>query len=70
MEIKYNLDCVKLKVRVTRRAESDWESTITHGDILEINQYVEEHNLGRRVAFDMWQFNDKESLTLFMLRYG
>lgn len=70
MEVKYNLQVADLKVTITRtQRDSVWQ-TLTENDVEEINNYVRTHKLGIRIAYDMWKFKNKKSLTLFMLRYG
>ena len=73
MEVKYKIDRVRLKVRIKRQPTDPrayWENTLTEEDVEEINNFVKQHHLGIRVAYDMWKFKDKQSLTMFMLKYG
>ena len=40
------------------------------GIIDEIDQYVRQHNLGQRMAWHMWQFRNKECITMFRLKFN
>ena len=72
MEVKYKIDRVRLKVRIQRimGKHLHYYDTLTEEDVEEIDNFVKQHSLGIRVAYDMWKFKDKQSLTMFMLRYG
>ena len=73
MEVRYKIDRVRLKLRITRQPTNPlayWENALTEEDVEEIDNFVKQHSLGIRVAYDMWKFKDKQSLTMFMLRYG
>lgn len=74
MEIRYKLDRIRLKVRVSKMISElrryDYIDTISEEESEEINNFVKEHNLGVRVAWDQWRFKDSASVTMFMLRYG
>lgn len=73
MEVTYKIDRLRLKVRIFKKISANelyYHQTLTEEDIADIDGYVTEHNLGKRVAYDMWKFKDAESLTMFMLKYG
>jgi hypothetical protein len=75
MEVKYNLHVVDLRVTIgINEFDGGWGTnitrTLTTQEVEEINDYVKTHKLGIRIAYDMWKFKNKKSLTLFMLRYG
>ena len=64
MEVKYNIHVVELKVTITRtQRDSVWQ-TLTEQDVQEINNYVQTHQLGIRIAYDMWKFKNKKSLKI------
>ena len=69
MEVKYNLHVVGLRVTITRVRNNQWQ-TLKEEDIEKINEYVRTHELGIRIAYDVWKFKNKKSLTFFMLKYG
>ena len=72
MEVKYKIDRVRLKVRIQRimGKHLHYYDTLTEEDVEDIDNFVKQQSLGIRVAYDMWKFNDKQSLTMFMLKYG
>lgn len=73
MEVKYKIDRLRLKVRISRRISNKqlyYHETLTEEDVADIDGYIKEHNLGKRMAYDMWKFKDDQSLTMFMLKYG
>jgi hypothetical protein len=47
---------------------------VVHGGLSEeeaqaIDEYVRQHQLGRRIAYDIWRFNNKAALTMFLLKW-
>lgn len=73
MEVKYKIDRLRLKVRISKRISNKqlyYHETLTEEDIADIDGYINEHGLGKRLAYDMWKFKDTQSLTMFMLKYG
>lgn len=36
----------------------------------EINEWVVSSKIGRRIAWDMWQLKNKQSVTLFMMKWS
>ena len=36
----------------------------------EISEYVEQHNLGIRTAWDRWKLRDSQSLIMFTLKFN
>jgi hypothetical protein len=69
MDLKYKLERTRLRVRVKRQPGPYGQNYLTDEDVGKIDQYVEQRNLGRRIAYDIWRFNDKAALTMFMLRW-
>ena len=69
---KFKIERIRNKVRVKRSYVADplWTLTIDDDDCQAINEWVNETNCGRRVAYDMWQLKNKEAVTLFILRWG
>jgi hypothetical protein len=43
---------------------------MSENDMIEIDRWVLQHDLGRRQSFDMWQLHDDKSLTMFLLKWG
>jgi hypothetical protein len=39
-------------------------------DADEISNYVEQHNLGIRTAWDRWKLRDSQSVTMFTLKFN
>ena len=62
---------IRQKVRVmnsTMFSDTYMELDKEQADL--IDQWVTESELGRRVAWDMWQLNTKEAVTLFLIKWG
>lgn len=38
-------------------------------DIIELQKWVQERGLGRRISYDIWRFKDQESYTTFLLAW-
>lgn len=47
-----------------------WLEELTSEQAEEITRWVDENELGRRVAYDMWQLKSDHAVTMFMLKYG
>lgn len=47
-----------------------YHMNMTEEDMVEIDRWVLQHDLGRRQSFDMWQLNDDRALTMFLLKWG
>lgn len=45
-------------------------NTLTEEEGQEINAWVQESNLGSRIAWDMWRLRDEQAITLFTLKWG
>ena len=59
------------------KIDTPYESTdlahhyyMTEDDMVKIDRWVLQHDLGRRQSFDMWQLNDDHALTMFLLKWG
>ena len=79
MAVKYIIEQTELTVRVSHHpVEISLKSEmwpvfrppLTESQAAEISDYVEQHQLGRRVAYDMWKLKNSQSMILFMLHYG
>ena len=74
MAVKYIIEQTELTVRVSHHpVEISWpvfKPELTESQAAEISDYVEQHQLGRRVAYDMWKLKNSQAMTLFMLHYG
>lgn len=71
MTTKYKIERIRNKVRVKRIGVSgDWSTTLTDKDWAAIDAWVQQTDCGYRVAYDMWKLKDKQSTTLFILKWG
>jgi hypothetical protein len=72
MDLKYKLERANLRVRVKRIREHNqgfFPFDIDDADAEQINKYVDQHQLGYRIAYNIWKFKNKAALTMFMLRW-
>jgi hypothetical protein len=46
------------------------EVGINEQDMDPIQQWCNEHNCGKRISFDTFQFKSKAQITMFLLRWG
>lgn len=46
-----------------------WTDEITSREAMEISKWVEQSQVGHRVAYDMWQLDSKEAILLFTIRW-
>lgn len=70
--MKYKIDQPKeltVRLQIHRTLYNEWE-TLTEEEVAEVTAYVEHHELGRRIAYDMWRLKNKQAMTVFMLHYG
>lgn len=68
---KFRIQRIRQKVRVmnlTMFNDTFIELDKDQADL--IDQWVTESELGRRVAWDMWKLNNKEAVTLFLIKWG
>jgi hypothetical protein len=54
-------------VRVMPRG---WEVGLNEHDMDPVQQWCEEHNCGKRISFDTFQFKNKKEMTMFLLRWS
>jgi hypothetical protein len=47
-----------------------WEVGVNEKDMEPIQKWCEDHNCGRRVSFDTFQFKNKKQMTFFLLRWS
>ncbi len=47
-----------------------WEVGVTEAEMNTVQEWTNEHNCGRRVSFDTFQFRNKKEITMFLLRWG
>lgn len=64
MDVKFKIDRKHLRLRIR-----DINGGLNDYDADKINEYVEQHRLGRRIAYDIWKFNNKAALTMFLLKW-
>ena len=77
MNRKFKIHLLDRKVGRWIQLDSPYDSTdlahhyyMSENDMIEIDQWVLQHDLGRRQAFAMWQLHDDKSLTMFLLKWG
>lgn len=74
LTMKFDIRCMHRKIHVrnirTQLLNSPWSEELTSQQAEEITQWIEDNELGRRVAYDMWQLSSDDAVTMFMLRYG
>ena len=77
MNRKFKIHLLDRKVGRWIQLDSPYDSTdlahhyyMSENDMIEIDQWVLQHDLGRRQSFDMWQLHDDKSLTMFLLKWG
>lgn len=69
----YRIEQIGLDVLVVRYGNEYYEYgivEITEEQAQEITQFVQDHELGYRTAYDRWRFKNKKALMMFMLKYG
>jgi hypothetical protein len=54
----------------TRVMPRGLEVGINEYDMDPIQKWCEDHNCGRRVSFDTFQFKNKKQITMFLLKWG
>jgi hypothetical protein len=54
----------------TRVMPRGLEVGVNETDMDPIQQWCEDHNCGRRVSFDTFQFKNKKQITMFLLKWG
>lgn len=47
-----------------------WPVGISEADMDPVQAWCQEHDCGRRMSFDTWQFRDQREITMFLLRWG
>jgi hypothetical protein len=74
---RYKVLVLDRKVGRWIQLDSPYDSTdlahhyyMSENDMIEIDRWVLQHDLGRRQSFDMWQLHDDKSLTMFLLKWG
>ncbi len=62
-------DPIVAKIFRPRSVNHNMTNHITEEDGVMIAEWCKEHTCGRRTSFNMFEFRDKEELTMFMLRW-
>ena len=59
-------------VEVHRPQELVYDTTpvMTDAAMMKINEWINENNLGQRMAFNMWKLKNRASLNWFILRWS
>ena len=47
-----------------------WEIGISEADMDPVQAWCQQHDCGRRLSFDIFQFRDQQEITLFLLRWA
>ena len=47
-----------------------WGMGLDEKDIEPIQQWCQDHNCGKRLSFDIFQFKSKKEMTMFLLRWS
>lgn len=74
--MKYRIQQIGLDVVLSQTdpVQLEWARqniyTLSEEQADEIQQFVNEHELGRRTAWDRWRLNNRKCMTIFMLKYG
>lgn len=66
---KFKVERLRNKVRV-KSLMGVWTDEITSREAMEISKWVDQSQMGRRVAYDMWQLDSKEAFLMFTLRWA
>ena len=76
MNRRYKVLVLDRKVGRWIQIDSPYDSTdlahhyyMSENDMIEIDRWVLQHDLGRRQSFDMWQLHDDRALTMFLLKW-
>lgn len=71
MTTKYRIS-QKKETRVTVAPDSPMHSltTLTDAQANEIDKWVKEVGIGRRISWDTWALKDSKSVSMFMLRWS
>jgi hypothetical protein len=54
----------------TRIQPRGWEVGLNESDMDPIQRWCQDHNCGKRISFDIFQFKNKKEMTMFLLRWG
>lgn len=66
---KLKIQRLRNKIRVLNDC-GFYTDVLTEEQTEEITKWVNELQIGRRVSWDMWQLYNKESVTMFILKWG
>jgi len=67
---KHVKNYVEIWVDKDQLGVASWSFAPDDSVLLEIDQWVEEHQVGRRTAYNGWQLHNPQCLTMFMLRWS
>lgn len=51
-------------------SDIDWALLGNDTVVMAIDQWVQDLNIGKRIAYNMWRLNNSEAVTAFMLRWN
>ena len=51
-------------------ADESWSLGLTEADMDPVQAWCHEHDCGRRMSFDTFEFRDQQEITLFLLRWS
>jgi len=68
--VKYKIALLRRKIWVRKIDKMfDYYPAISEAEATEITDWVILMRIGRRVAYDRWQLDSKQSVMMFMLRW-
>ena len=56
--------------KLTLQLDSAWFDASMNIMLDQIQAWSQETKCGRRVSYDMWQFNNEEQITVFLLKWS
>ena len=60
-----------LSGKIRLRVDYDWDPVVNTDPYLnEIQEWTEQTKCGRRMAYDLWEFDNEEQVTAFMLKWS
>lgn len=70
--MSFKIERLRRRVRVKHvPLQNDWYyNSITEEEAIEISKWVEDREMGKRIAFDIWKLKDNACVTMFILHWG
>jgi hypothetical protein len=70
LRIIVGYDPIVAKIFLPRSENHNMTNHITEEDGVMIAEWCKEHNCGRRTSFNMFEFRNKNELSMFMLKWS